>query len=108
MVTRDGRRHTIRGLEGQTLADVFAANEDIVGEDAVCLSPEGRGVVESHVFIPQEYLDRLPSDAANRRQIEEVALEPQPNSRLASKIILSRDLHRATVAVGGVQPWKTL
>lgn len=109
VVGLDGKRHLIRGLEGQSLANVLHANYEVLGEEAIGLSPEGRGAIEAHVMIPSEYLVSLPSpDVTDTRIMEQLTPSYRANSRLASRIILSKALDQMVIALGNIYPWKSL
>jgi len=112
IIDRQGLHHTLRGLEGQTLVEVLAANLDTLGDEVVVRSPEGRGAIEAHVKVPNELVFRIPvprgDDARSLAEVvDSVSFDPQ-HSRLASKIVLDRSMKGALVALGGHCPWKTL
>jgi hypothetical protein len=76
VIDKLGRRHTLRGLEGQTLAELLEQHSATLGEEAVALSPEGRGAPEAHVKVPNELLARLPAPGDDdARTLREVADE---------------------------------
>lgn len=110
VIDKEGRRHMFRGLEGQKLVDVLVANEDQLGqENVLCLSPEGRGVMECHVKVPNEYLTAIPApNEDEQKALTQIAEGMTANSRLASKITLSKGLNDMLVALGDNYPWKTL
>ncbi|KAK9790509.1 hypothetical protein WJX73_000656 [Symbiochloris irregularis] len=109
IVGLDGRRHLVRGLEGQPLVNVLHVNEDAFGEDVVGLSPEGRGALEAHVLVPNEALASIPPlNADDTRVLEQLSPDLQPNSRLASRIKLSKTLNQMVIALGAIRPWKSL
>lgn len=107
-----GRRHNLRGMEGQLLVDLLAENEESLGVDVVGLSPEGRGVQEAVVSIPNEFLARIPPPSpADMRALSELSPSGtvvSRNARLASKITLTSALDDVHIALTPLQPWKTL
>lgn len=107
-----GHRHTLRGLEGQTLADVFASNTDVLGADAVAASPEGRGKVEAHVKVPGEWCGVVgASEGEDDAEVLEALTGGEGvdgHSRLGSRVVLGRGMEGMTVSVGGLYPWKSL
>ncbi|CAL5229354.1 g12665 [Coccomyxa viridis] len=107
-----GHRHTLRGRQGQTLVELLADNEAIIGEGVVGLSPEGRGIMEALVTVPNDYLEQIPApDAQDLRALEELSptgAAVSKNARLASKIKLTAALNDVHIALSPLQPWKTL
>eukprot|EP00887_Chlorella_sp_A99_P004617 scaffold4.g4617.t1 len=111
IVDKLGRRHVVRGLEGQSIVDVIAAHSEQLGEDVLCLSPDGRDKWDVHIKVPVELLDRVPlSDRDDVIALEQVADPKSLNehSRLGSKVILSKDLNGTLIAIADNYFWKTL
>mmetsp|Transcript_13119 Transcript_13119/g.37886 ORF Transcript_13119/g.37886 Transcript_13119/m.37886 type:complete len:173 (-) Transcript_13119:21-539(-) len=111
VIDRSGKVHALRGLEGQTVADVFAQNTDVLGADCVAGSPEGRGRVEAHVKVPSEWFGAVGADEGEAREVlEELVGDTglDGHSRLGSRVVLGKALEGMTVSVGGVYPWKSL
>ena len=74
VVDGEGRRHVLRGLAGQSVVDVLEGHLDTLGDDVVCLSPEGRGVREAHVKLPNELLAAFPAPAGDdARFLQDIA-----------------------------------
>jgi hypothetical protein len=109
-IDASGHRHTLRGLEGQSLADVFAEHTDVLGADAVAPSPEGRGKVEAHVKVPGEWAGVVGSvDGEDAEVLEALAGDAvDGHSRLGSRVVLGRGMEGMTVSIGGLYPWKSL
>lgn len=104
-----GKRHALKGLEGQTLVDIIQDNISALGEDAIARGPEGAGALECHIKIPNELLDIFPEPQGDeRRYLSEVGMNIDHRSRLASKIVLDKHLKGALVALSENAPWKTL
>jgi len=111
VIDKTGRMHALRGLEGQTVAELFRDNVDILGQAAVAASPEGRNRVESHVKIPSEWFGAVPANEGDDKEVlRELAGEGSfdEHSRLGGRIVLGKNLEGMTLSVGGVYPWKTL
>ncbi len=111
VIDRTGKVHALRGLEGQTVADVFAQNTAVLGADCVAGSPEGRGKVEAHVKVPSEWFGAVAADEGDAREVlEELVGDTglDGHSRLGSRVVLGKALEGMTVSVGGVYPWKSL
>lgn len=109
-IDASGHRHTLRGLEGQSLADVFAEHTDVLGADAVAASPEGRGKVEAHVKVPGEWEGIVGAVEGEDAEVLEALAggEVDGHSRLGSRVVLGRGMEGMTVSVGGLYPWKSL
>jgi hypothetical protein len=111
VIDKDGRRHAIRGVAGQNLAELLAAHVDTLGDDAVARSPEGRGAVEAHVKVPNEMFIKAPAPAGDDIAfLSELAGTGtiDAHSRLASRIVLDKDMQGSLVALAELNPWKTL
>lgn len=111
MIDKEGRRHALRGIIGQNLADLIAAHVDTLGDDAVARSPEGRGNIEAHVKVPNEMFSKVPAPAGDdERYLNELAAtnSVDTHSRLASKIVLDKTMQGSLVALGELSAWKTL
>jgi len=105
-----GHRHILRGKEGDSLIDLLVKHEEELGGDSVIgLSSEGRGVAEAHVSVANEYLDAIPAPAGDDIfALNELAPGYTKNSRLASKVVLSRQFDNLSLALGKINPWRTL
>ncbi|PRW59051.1 NADH:ubiquinone oxidoreductase 22 kDa subunit [Chlorella sorokiniana] len=111
IVDGQGRRHVLRGVQGQPLTTVLEGHMDTLGEQTLCLSPDGRGVPEAHVKLPTELLAAFPAPAGDdARYLQEVAQRGSldAHSRLGSKVVLSKELDGAVIALGELYPWKSL
>jgi len=110
VIDKAGHRFPMRGLEGQTLVDVLGSQDTLDVHDYLCLGPQGRDEPECVVTVPNEFLQRIPppgeEDLKALEQIAESSITP--NTRLGSKIVLSKDLNQMLVALGEAYPWKTL
>ena len=111
VIDKSGRRHALRGVSGQNLAQGLAEHVETLGEEAVAQSPEGRGAVEAHVKVPNELLTKFPTpEGDDRRYLNELA-ESQDvdlHSRLASRITLDASMQGSLVALGDIRPWRSL
>ncbi|KAL6775701.1 NUOP3 [Auxenochlorella protothecoides x Auxenochlorella symbiontica] len=111
VVDKEGHRHVLRGLEGQTVADVLQGHTDILGEDVLALSPSVPDQLEAHIKIPTELFDTFPAPSDEvARQLTQVAAPASIDihSRLASNITLSCKTGDILVSLGDLAPWKTL
>ncbi|KAK2077155.1 hypothetical protein QBZ16_004789 [Prototheca wickerhamii] len=108
VVDREGHRHVLRGLEGQTVADVLENNVELFGDDVLVTSPSKPDEFEGHIKIPSELFGTFPG--SDKRALETIAdvNDVDTHSRLASDVVLSRKLGDVLVSLGKVAPWKTL
>lgn len=111
VVDSEGRRHVVRGTVGQSVVDLLEGHMDTLGEEGICLSPDGRGAREAHIKLPQELLAAFPPHTGDdARFLAEVA-DPgslDRHSRLGSKVTLSKELDGTVLALGALYPWKSL
>lgn len=107
VVDQVGRRHVLRGLEGQSIVDVVQENSSMFSGDVVCLSPEGQGRGEMHVKVPNEMEAHLPMTHDDTKVLGSVAAQGtiDKHSRLGSRVILSKDKDNMLVAIGALAPW---
>ncbi|GBF88314.1 hypothetical protein Rsub_01026 [Raphidocelis subcapitata] len=111
VIDKSGTRHTVRGIEGNSLA--AALRETGTFSDEFFLPhPMDPAATDCHVYVGNDYLDRLPtlSDAQSeeqRRVVDDyVRAAARPNSRMAYYIRLGPQLNGMTVALGPVEPWR--
>ena len=101
-VMRDGVRATIDAREGETLASAMA--RDATTRSAAPVMSIDRGP-DAHVLIPDEFLARLPAlDALEMDKLEDVAVGPGANSRLASQVTLTKEVDGLVAAIAKLYP----
>lgn len=106
-----GNRHTVRAIDGTPLPEALYE----YGFDPHYFMPHPFDTcrLDCHVYVGNDYLDRLPklNDEQlmiHRRQIEDyVRLKARPNSRMGYFIPLNPHLNGMTVAIGEIEPWQT-
>lgn len=113
VIDKAGRRHALRGVVGENLAELLAAQVEAgtLEEDAVVASPEGAGAVEAHVKVPNEMLSAVPApEGDDARWLSEVAAADSVDvhSRLASRIVLDKGMQGSLVALADHYPYRTL
>ncbi|GMH41001.1 hypothetical protein BSKO_08911 [Bryopsis sp. KO-2023] len=99
----EGVRHPIRGLKGQSLSDLLLEHPEL-SEGVVAPTPSGKGALDAHVLVAQEYLKKMPekSFVENEDLIELADDHIASNSRLASAVKLSPEMQGLTVAMGKI------
>ena len=92
--THDGKTHNIDVQNGLTVME-GAVQTDISGIDADCGG--GMACATCHVYVKEEWLDKLPVKEDGEEDMLDMAFEPKNNSRLSCQLIVSDDLDGLTV-----------
>lgn len=122
LVDSEGIRHTVKGLVGEFLHDVLAAvpfifrsfflyfyQNDELRESVMGIPPNASGAWDTHVFVSKEIMKQLPPLSPQELDdLDKLADNTSSQSRMASRIQLSKDFDGATVALGDIRPWKVL
>ena len=74
---------------------------DIPGIDADCGG--GMACATCHVYVKDEWFDKLPSKEDGEEDMLDMAFEPKKNSRLSCQIIVSDELDGLTVNIPSKQ-----
>ena len=91
--THDDKTHTIEVQNGLTVME-GAIQNDIPGIDADCGG--GMSCATCHVYVNDEWLDKLPAKEDGEEDMLDMAFEPKKNSRLSCLLYTSpspRDPH---------------
>jgi ferredoxin len=96
---RDGDRR-VEGRLGESLMRIAVRN-DIEGVIGECGGEMSCGTC--HVYVPEEWLSRLPGPSLAESEILEVIEEVAPQSRLACQLELTEELDGITVTVPNPQ-----
>ena len=99
-ITHDNKDHTIEVQNGLTVME-GAVQNDIPGIDADCGG--GMACATCHVYVKEEWLDKLPSKEDGEEDMLDMAFEPKKNSRLSCQIVVSDDLDGLTVNIPSKQ-----
>ena len=92
--THDNKTHTIDAQNGLTVMEAAVQN-DIPGIDADCGG--GMACATCHVYVNEEWLDKLPTKEDGEEDMLDMAFEPKKNSRLSCQLIVSEELNGLTV-----------
>ncbi len=95
-IQNDGREQEVDGTNGDSVMRV-ANDHGIPGIIADCGG--SMTCATCHVYVPQEWLDRLEPPSEDETAMLEIAVDPQPNSRLSCQIVVSDRLEGLTVNV---------
>ena len=98
--TKDKKTHAIEVQNGLTVME-GAIQNDIPGIDADCGG--GMACATCHVYVNEEWLDKLPTKEDGEEDMLDMAFEPKKNSRLSCQIIVSDELDGLTVNIPSKQ-----
>ena len=99
-ITSDATAHTIDVQNGLTVME-GAVQNDIPGIDADCGG--GMSCATCHVYVDENWLDKLPQKEDGEEDMLDMAFEPKKNSRLSCQIIVSDELDGLTVNIPSKQ-----
>ena len=87
--THENKIHTVDVQNGLTVME-GAVQNDIPGIDADCGG--GMACATCHVYVNEEWLDKLPAKEDGEEDMLDMAYEPNKFSRLSCQIVVSDDL----------------
>ena len=88
-VEHSGEKRTINVDKGLTVMEGAIQNE-IPGIDADCGG--GMACATCHVYVKEEWFDKLPTKEDGEEDMLDMAFEPKKNSRLSCQLIISDEL----------------
>ena len=88
-ITHDNKTHAVDVQNGLTVME-GAVQNDIPGIDADCGG--GMACATCHVYVKEEWFNRLPPKTEGEDDMLDQAFEPKTNSRLSCQIEVSEDL----------------
>ena len=98
--TQDDKTHIIDVQNGLTVME-GAIQNDIPGIDADCGG--GMSCATCHVYVDEEWLDKLPVKEDGEEDMLDMAFEPKKNSRLSCQLIVSDILEGLVVSIPSKQ-----
>ena len=99
-ITHNNKTHTVDVQNGLTVME-GAVQNDIPGIDADCGG--GMACATCHVYVKEEWLDKLPTKEDGEEDMLDMAFEPKKNSRLSCQLVVSDDLNGLTVDIPSKQ-----
>ncbi len=90
----NGKTHTIEVANGLTVME-GAIQKNIPGIDADCGG--GMACATCHVYVKQEWFDKLPKKEDGEEDMIDMAYEPNKFSRLSCQLIVSKKLEGLVV-----------
>ena len=99
-IEHDGTQHVVDAEVGKTVMQ--AAMDNLVpGIDADCGG--GMACATCHVYVNEEWLDKLPTKEDGEEDMLDMAFEPKSNSRLSCQITVSDELDGLVVSIPSKQ-----
>jgi ferredoxin, 2Fe-2S len=98
--THENQSYTIEVQNGLTVME-GAIQNDIPGIDADCGG--GMACATCHVYVNEEWLDKLPTKEDGEEDMLDMAYEPKQNSRLSCQLIVSDELDGLIVNIPSKQ-----
>ena len=95
-ITHDNQNYTIDVQNGLTVME-GAVQNDIPGIDADCGG--GMACATCHVYVKEDWLDKLPTKEDGEEDMLDMAYEPKQNSRLSCQLIVSDELDGLEVTI---------
>ena len=88
-ITHDNQNYTIDVQKGLTVME-GAIQNDIPGIDADCGG--GMACATCHVYVKEEWLDKLSKKEDGEEDMLDMAFEPKTNSRLSCQLMVSEQI----------------
>ena len=99
-ITSDGKTHEVDVNNGLTVME-GAVQNDIPGIDADCGG--GMACATCHVYVTEDWFDRLPKKEDGEEDMIDIAFEPKKNSRLSCQLTVSDELNGLIVNIPSKQ-----
>tara|TARA_A100001011_G_scaffold192975_1_gene201538 strand:+ start:95 stop:415 length:321 start_codon:yes stop_codon:yes gene_type:complete len=99
-ITSDGKTHEVDVDNGLTVME-GAVQNDIPGIDADCGG--GMACATCHVYVTEDWFDRLPKKEDGEEDMIDIAFEPKKNSRLSCQLTVSDELNGLVVNIPSKQ-----
>ena len=99
-ITHDEKSFSIDVQNGLSVME-GAIQNDIPGIDADCGG--GMACATCHVYVKEEWLDKLPTKEDGEEDMLDMAFEPKSNSRLSCQITVSDELDGLVVSIPSKQ-----
>ena len=99
-IEHNGTNHTVDIQNGLTVME-GAVQNNIPGIDADCGG--SMACATCHVYVKEEWLDKLPKKEDGEEDMLDMAFEPKQNSRLSCQLVVSNDLDGLEVNIPSKQ-----
>ena len=95
-IEHGGQKHEIDVANGLKVMEGEVQN-DMPGIDADCGG--GMACATCHVYVKEDWLDKLPTKEDGEEDMLDMAYEPKQNSRLSCQLIVSDELDGLEVTI---------
>ena len=99
-IEHNGKEHVAEVQSGLTVME-GAVQNDIPGIDADCGG--GMACATCHVYVNEDWLDKLPTKEDGEEDMLDMAFEPKQNSRLSCQLTVSDELDGLVVNIPSKQ-----
>ena len=99
-ITYDNKEYTVEVQNGLTVME-GAVQNDVPGIDADCGG--GMACATCHVYVKEEWLDKLTKKEDGEEDMLDMAFEPKKNSRLSCQLIVSDEIDGLVVNIPSKQ-----
>ena len=99
-IENNGKSHSVDVADGLTVME-GAVQNNIPGIDADCGG--GMACATCHVYVKDEWLDKLSSKEDGEEDMLDMAFEPKKNSRLSCQLVVSDELNGLIVNIPSKQ-----
>ena len=99
-IEHNGKTHTVEVSSGLSVME-GAIQNNIPGIDADCGG--GMACATCHVYVKEEWLDKLPKKEDGEEDMLDMAFEPKKNSRLSCQIVVSDEIDGLIVNIPSKQ-----
>jgi ferredoxin, 2Fe-2S len=99
-IENTGNSKTIEVANGLSVME-GAVQNDVSGIDADCGG--GMACATCHVYVKEEWLDKIPNKEDGEEEMLDMAFEPKQNSRLSCQLVVSDELDGLVVNIPSKQ-----
>ncbi len=99
-IENNGNSQTIEVANGLSVME-GAVQNNIAGIDADCGG--GMACATCHVYVKEEWFDKLPKKEDGEEDMLDMAFEPKKNSRLSCQVLVSNELNGLVVNIPSKQ-----
>ena len=99
-ITHDNKEHSIEVQNGLTVME-GAVQNNVPGIDADCGG--GMACATCHVYVKEEWFDKLPKKEEGEEDMLDMAFEPKKNSRLSCQLLVKEELDGLIVNIPSKQ-----
>ena len=99
-IQSEGKSQTIDVSNGLSVMEGAVHNDIPLIDDDCCV---GMSCATCHVYVQDEWFDKLPTKEDGEEDMLDMAFEPKKNSRLSCQLIITDELDGLTVSIPSKQ-----